>query len=107
MSLSTHVLDTAAGTPAVGLHYRLSDSGGADLASGVTDSDGRAPDLAAVALAAGVYRLHFDTGAYHRAAGVSGFYPEAVVCFEVTDPVAHHHVPLILSPFGYSTYRGS
>ena len=54
-----------------------------------------------------MYHLHFDTGAYHRAAGVSGFYPEAVVCFEVTDPAAHHHVPLILSPFGYSTYRGS
>ncbi|UVE96483.1 hydroxyisourate hydrolase [Dietzia sp. B32] len=107
MSLSTHALDTATGTPAVGLGYRLTDSAGTELASGITDADGRGPDLARVEIGAGVYRLAFDTGGYHRAAGVAGFYPEAVVCFEVTDPAAHHHVPLILSPFGYSTYRGS
>lgn len=107
MSLSTHALDTATGTPAAGLAYRLTDSAGAELAAGATDADGRAPELGGVEVGAGVYRLHFDTGAYHRAQGLHGFYPEAVMCFEVTDPAAHHHVPLILSPFGYSTYRGS
>lgn len=107
MSLSTHALDTATGTPAAGLAYRLTDSGGTELAAGATDADGRAPELGGVEVGAGVYRLHFDTGAYHRMQGLHGFYPEAVVCFEVTDPAAHHHVPLILSPFGYSTYRGS
>ncbi|MFN3338483.1 MAG: hydroxyisourate hydrolase [Dietzia sp.] len=107
MSLSTHALDTATGAPAAGLTYRLTDSAGTELATGSTDHDGRAPELAAVEIGAGVHRLAFDTGGYHHGRGVSGFYPEAVVCFEVTDPAAHHHVPLILSPFGYSTYRGS
>lgn len=114
MSISTHVLDTATGTPAVGLAYSLvradpssSDGSGAVLAAGVTDDDGRGPDLSGVAVPAGIYRMTFDTGGYQRTRGADGFYPEAVVCFEVTDPAAHHHVPLILSPFGYSTYRGS
>ncbi|AVZ40206.1 MULTISPECIES: hydroxyisourate hydrolase [unclassified Dietzia] len=107
MSLSTHALDTSTGTPAAGLAYLLTDAAGAELAAGTTDGDGRAPELGGVRIGTGVYRLHFDTGAYQRSKGVRGFYPEAVVCFEVTDPAAHHHVPLILSPFGYSTYRGS
>jgi 5-hydroxyisourate hydrolase len=107
MSLSTHALDTATGTPAAGMAYRLTDSADVELAAGATDADGRAPQLAAVEIGAGIYRLHFDTGEYHRTQGLRGFYPEAVVCFEVTDPAAHYHVPLILSPFGYSTYRGS
>lgn len=114
MSISTHVLDTATGTPAVGVAYSLvhadpdSPGGpGSILASGVTDADGRGPDLADVAVPAGIYRMVFDTGGYQRARGIEGFYPETVVCFEVTDPTAHHHIPLILSPFGYSTYRGS
>ena len=58
-------------------------------------------------LPAGVYRLTFDTGAYFAATGQSGFYPEVSVTFEITDPGAHHHVPLLLSPFAFSTYRGS
>lgn len=107
MSISTHVLDTATGSPAIGLAYSLSDESGTVLAAGVTDDDGRGPDLNLVAVPAGVYRMTFDTGAYHLSRGTTGFYPEAVVCFQVSDPSAHHHVPLILSPFGYSTYRGS
>ncbi|MDV8001495.1 hydroxyisourate hydrolase [Rhodococcus sp. IEGM 1408] len=107
MSISTHVLDTAAGSPAIGLAYSLANDSGSVIASGVTDADGRGPELNLVAVPAGVYRMTFDTGAYQLARGETGFYPEAVVCFQVTDPAAHHHVPLILSPFGYSTYRGS
>ncbi|EYT58591.1 5-hydroxyisourate hydrolase [Dietzia sp. UCD-THP] len=107
MSLSTHALDTSTGAPASGLAYLLTDAAGAVLATGTTDDDGRAPELGGVEIGAGVYRLHLDTGAYQRSKGLRSFYPEAVVCFEVTDPAAHHHVPLILSPFGYSTYRGS
>jgi 5-hydroxyisourate hydrolase len=75
--------------------------------SAATDADGRARDLLAGPLQAGRYRLTFDTGAYFRAAGVTAFYPDVSVHFEVTDPGEHHHVPLLLSPFGYSTYRGS
>jgi len=107
MSLTSHVLDARRGMPAAGVRLRLTDGSGAVLAEAVTDDDGRAPGLGAVDLPAGVYRLSFDTGAYFRECGIAGFYPEAVVCFEVTDAVAHHHVPLVLAPFAYSTYRGS
>jgi 5-hydroxyisourate hydrolase len=74
-----------------------------------TATDGRAANLApaGAGFAAGTYRLVFDTGAYFQALGVAGFYPEVVVVFEVRDPAEHHHVPLLLSPYGYSTYRGS
>ncbi len=110
--LTTHVLDTARGLPAVGLALRLeardADGRFAVLASAVTDADGRAPDLVAPgALEAGVYRMIFDTGAWFAGRGEQGFYPEVTVLFEVTEPARHHHVPLLLSPFGYSTYRGS
>ncbi|WP_300009940.1 hydroxyisourate hydrolase [Pseudonocardia sp.] len=105
MTLSTHVLDATSGRPAVGLAVRLA-CGGAVLARAVTDRDGRVrdgfPDLAA-----GTYTLTFDTGGYFAATGQQGFYPEVAVTFAVTDPGSHHHVPLLLSPFAYSTYRGS
>jgi 5-hydroxyisourate hydrolase len=106
MSLSTHVLDAAYGRPAAGVAVRLTTVGGDELAEAVTDDDGRVPQLAAD-LPEGTYRLTFDTGTYFAATGRQGFYPEVVVTFTVTDAGQHHHVPLLLSPFAYSTYRGS
>jgi 5-hydroxyisourate hydrolase len=96
-TLSTHVLDTAAGRPAAGVPVTLSDTDGATLADAVTDADGRVGSLGGE-LASGTYRLRF---------GVDGpFYPEVVVAFTIAVD-EHHHVPLLLSPYGYSTYRGS
>jgi 5-hydroxyisourate hydrolase len=107
MSLSTHVLDAACGRPAVGVGVRLDAlPGGELLAETRTDDDGRVRNLAAD-LSAGSYRITFDTGGYFAATGQQGFYPEVVVTFVVADPGEHHHVPLLLSPFAYSTYRGS
>jgi 5-hydroxyisourate hydrolase len=96
-SLSTHVLDTAAGLPAQGIAIRLETRGGDLLDEGVTDADGRIAALGGE-LAAGDYALRFATG------GV--FFPEVVVVFTISDD-RHHHVPVLLSPYGYSTYRGS
>ncbi|WP_420120509.1 hydroxyisourate hydrolase [Nakamurella sp.] len=112
MSLSTHVLDAGLGRPAEGVPIRLTRSGdpAPALFSAVTDSDGRHRHQDAgkdVPLAAGIYDLTFDTGAYFAASGQSGFYPKVTVTFEITDVTAHHHVPLLLSPFAFSTYRGS
>ncbi|MFC6085703.1 hydroxyisourate hydrolase [Sphaerisporangium aureirubrum] len=107
MSLSTHVLDAMLGRPAEGVAVRL-ERDGRVVGEGVTDGDGRLRDwLPDGEPGAGVYRLVFGTGAYFAAAGVDAFYPEVVVTFAVADPTAHHHVPLLLSPFAYSTYRGS
>jgi 5-hydroxyisourate hydrolase len=108
-SLSTHVLDTSAGRPAEGVRVTLEAADGTPLATGVTDADGRVGDLAAD-LASGDHRIRFDTGAWFAAHGVAAFYPEVVVAFTVTagqDGDEHYHVPLLLNPFGYSTYRGS
>jgi 5-hydroxyisourate hydrolase len=104
MSLSTHVLDAALGRPAAGVAVRLEREGSV-VAEAVTDADGRVRELGE--LAAGVHRLTFDTGAYFAASGRDAFYPEVTVAFTVTDPDEHHHVPLLLSPYAYSTYRGS
>jgi 5-hydroxyisourate hydrolase len=109
-TLSTHVLDAASGQPAVGVRVRLErrdGDGWQRLGEAVTDDDGRARDLAPGALDAGVHRLVFATGAYFAATGQTGFYPEVPVVFEVTDTGRHYHVPLLLSPFAFSTYRGS
>ena len=105
-TLSTHVLDTSRGRPAVGLRVALESATGDRLAEAVTDGDGRAGDLAPGDLAPGTYRLRFDSGAWFAARGVEGFYPEVVVAFDLVGD-EHSHVPLLLSPFGYSTYRGS
>jgi 5-hydroxyisourate hydrolase / 2-oxo-4-hydroxy-4-carboxy-5-ureidoimidazoline decarboxylase len=106
-TISTHVLDTSLGRPAEGVPVVLQQvDGGATLGSGNTDSDGRVKDLAGGPLAPGVYRLEFDTAAYFAATSRASFYPEVSVVFRVVDG-SHHHVPLLLSPFGYSTYRGS
>ena len=109
--VTSHVLDTSSGHPASGLAITLSRSeGGAwtRLQQTTTDGDGRAADLVpGQLLAAGVYKLHFATGAYYSARAVETFYPYAEVVFNVTDPEAHYHVPLLINPFGYTTYRGS
>jgi 5-hydroxyisourate hydrolase len=105
VSLSTHVLDATLGIPAAGVAVRLAHDG-TTLAEAVTDEDGRVRELGALA-AVGAYQVTFDTGAYFAASGQQGFYPEVTIAFTVTDPAAHHHVPLLLSPYAYSTYRGS
>ncbi len=107
-SLSTHVLDTSAGRPAAGLRVTLESADGVVVASGVTDADGRVGSLAGD-LPDGDHRIRFDTGAWFAEQGVAAFYPEVVVAFTVAgdEPGEHFHVPLLLSPYGYSTYRGS
>ena len=107
--ITTHVLDTARGCPAAGVPVLLERAVDADwtaIGRGTTDADGRANDLTS-APQEGRYRLTFDTGAYFRATGQEGFYPEVSVTFAVQSGQDHYHVPLLLSPFGYSTYRGS
>jgi 5-hydroxyisourate hydrolase len=116
VSVSTHVLDAAIGRPAAGMAVRLeaAEQGGwAALALAHTDRDGRVREAFAAAgdapgPAAGTYRLVFDTAGYFAGRGVKEFfYPEVVLCFAIADAEAHYHVPLLLSPFAYSTYRGS
>ena len=105
MSVSTHVLDSVAGRPAVGIAVRLL----ADeevLAEGVTDRDGRCR-LAEGATGPGTHRLVFATGPWFAEQGRDTFDPEVVLAFVVHEPGEHHHVPLLLAPFAYSTYRGS
>lgn len=105
MSLvTTHVLDTARGVPAAGIPVVLTDAAGATVATGSTDGDGRVRELGPEELPAGTYRLVFDTAAY---LGPDGFFPEVTVSFRISEPARHHHVPVLLSPFSYSTYRGS
>ena len=105
MSVSTHVLDSVLGRPAAGIAVRL--LAGEDLvAEGVTDSDGRCR-LTEDVTAAGAHRLVFATGPWFAAQDRAAFYPEVVLTFDVREPAEHHHVPLLLAPFAYSTYRGS
>jgi len=110
--LTTHVLDTAQGKPANDIEIILSkrnlDGNWKDLSSGKTNSDGRIADLLEkdYKMEPGVYRLEFKTGDYFKREGLKAFYPWANIIFEVTDD-SHYHVPLLLNPFGYSTYRGS
>ncbi|HXC81265.1 MAG TPA: hydroxyisourate hydrolase [Trebonia sp.] len=127
MTVSTHVLDAMAGRPAGGVTVSLSrlDPGGTEnggggggagvatggeerwvpVGTGETDADGR--HRFGVPAGAGVYRLTFGSGAYFAALGISTFYPFVTITFEAADGTGHYHVPLLLSPFGYSTYRGS
>lgn len=105
MSVSTHVLDSVTGRPAAGMTVQLLDAEG-PVASGTTDADGRCR-LAEGATAAGPHRLVFGTGEWSAGQGRETFYPEVVLTFAVREPADHHHVPLLLAPFGYSTYRGS
>lgn len=108
--ITTHVLDTSRGRPAAGVPVvleRAVDSGWQSVGHGTTDADGRVGDLLLSAPEDGRYRLTFDTSVYFRAVGEAGFYPEVSVNFVVENGGGHYHVPLLLSPFGYSTYRGS
>ncbi|MBC8073304.1 MAG: hydroxyisourate hydrolase [Deltaproteobacteria bacterium] len=109
--LTTHVLDTSTGRPARGVEVRLElqvPGGWHELARARTDDDGRVRGLLeAGALETAVYRLHFASGEYFASDGRECFYPEIAIEFAITRPGEHHHVPLLLSPFGYSTYRGS
>jgi 2-oxo-4-hydroxy-4-carboxy-5-ureidoimidazoline decarboxylase len=110
--LTTHVLDTSLGRPAAGVAVTLERrEAGAfiEVGRGHTDADGRCRELLpkGVSLQSAVYRLTFDTAAYFGERGTPSFYPQVSVLFEVREPAQHHHVPLLLSPFGYSTYRGS
>ena len=105
MSVSTHVLDSVLGRPAVGVAVRR--FAGEDLiAEGVTDTDGRCR-LAEGTTAPGAHRMVFATGPWWTEQGRDTFYPEVVLTFDVRHPAEHHHVPLLLAPFAYSTYRGS
>lgn len=110
--LTTHVLDTMHGRPASGLSLRLR-RGGETLADAVTNLDGRldAPLLVGAAMTPGAYRLEFDVGEYFRDLGVAqaepAFLETVAVEFGIADPAAHYHVPLLVSPYAYSTYRGS
>ena len=108
--ITTHVLDAVQGLPAAGIAVQLSalrEGQWQLLADAVTDADGRAKQLGPEAVPAGTYRLRFDTGAYFASSGTATFFPEALLTFVVDDEKRHYHVPLLLSPFAYSTYRGS
>ena len=113
MTLSTHVLDATTGRPAAGVQVRLErgdHEGWVPTGQGQTDADGRlrlAGQGAAAGYDPGVYRITFGTGAYYTARGSASFYPEVTITFEMTARDEHYHVPLLLSPYAYSTYRGS
>ena len=125
-AISTHVLDIAAGCPAAGMRVRLERAAAArpdgheEIAAAITDADGRIAGLGPDVILSGTYRLIFDTGGYlarqagygqsstgDTGAGNGAFFPEVTVTFAVSDGREHYHVPLLMSPFGYSTYRGS
>jgi 5-hydroxyisourate hydrolase len=110
--ITTHVLDTARGRPAAGVPVVLEferDGRWVHVGRSVTNHDGRAKDLvpADAPVVAGRYRLTFDASEYQAASGAKTFFPSVAVVFDVTNPDEHHHVPLLLSPHGYTTYRGS
>ena len=109
--ITTHILDTSRGCPAAGVHVELHRKVGESwiaAGEGRTDSNGRCNTLMGDAqLEAGTYRLVFHTGAYFQARNTETFYLDIPILFEVREPSAHYHVPLLISPFGYSTYRGS
>lgn len=107
MGITTHVLDTSRGRPAAGVPVALERLEGNDwifLGRSETDADGRCRTLMESAPQPGLYRLTFGTGIYF---GANTFFPEVMIAFEVRDEAEHYHVPLLVSPFGYTTYRGS
>ncbi len=107
--ITTHILDTTLGRPARGVPIALErQSGWTPVAAGHTDDDGRLKTLTPPGpVEPGIYRLRFDTQHYFTATGTRGFYPFVEVVFDIVDGAAHYHVPLLLNPWGYSTYRGS
>ncbi len=115
LSISTHVIDTGIGRPAAGIRVQLEWRGGPGgndwrvVASGEANGDGRVPNLVpeGAAIAPGEFRLTFDTRRYFAASSTATLYPAISIVFEVAAGQTHYHVPLLLSPFGYTTYRGS
>ena len=105
--VTTHVLDATAGRPAAGVAVTLATIDGESIATGVTNDDGRVADLGPDRLEPGDYRIDFRTGEYFAGNGAETFYPKVTICFSTSSEQAHYHVPLLLSPFAYSTYRGS
>ena len=109
--ITTHVLDTSLGRPVAGVPVSLlirEAAGFRELSQGVTDADGRLRELLpSYPLQAATYQLVFEVAGYFRAAARAAFFERVTLEFHVADPSEHHHVPLLLSPFGYSTYRGS
>ena len=111
--ITTHILDVASGLPAAGisvtLERRTHGSGWETVATAMTNADGRIDNLnpAKEAFLTGHYRLHFDSGPYFALRNVESFFPQITISFVVKDAEQHYHVPLLLSPFGYTTYRGS
>jgi len=111
MGLSTHILDTNLGRPAVDVKLLLAelrDGIWTELAEGTTDADGRCKTLLGERpLEAATYKIHFDTAAYYAAQNLTGLYPFVEIAFTITDPAQHYHIPLLLTANGYTTYRGS
>ncbi|EXF25678.1 5-hydroxyisourate hydrolase [Nesterenkonia sp. AN1] len=105
--ITTHVLDTSTGTPAAGIQVTLRGPQQQQIATGTTDADGRVGDLGPESLTPGTYELVFATGEHFEARGVEHFFPQVSLAFSVEAAAEHYHVPLLLSPFGYTTYRGS
>ena len=110
--ITTHILDTSAGRPATGVPvslWRRHDDSFASMGQGETDSDGRIASglIDSSEFRPGQYQLRFETAAYFSAAGVDSFYPRVIIDFLVSAEDEHYHVPLLIAPFGYSTYRGS
>ena len=105
--ISAHVLDAAAGRPAAGVAVRLADADGRVVAQSQTDADGRVADLGPERLDPGAYQVIFGSGAYFAAQGVDCFHPSVTVLFDVLADQKHYHIPLLLSPYSYTTYRGS
>ncbi|MEO7456636.1 MAG: hydroxyisourate hydrolase [Gemmatimonadaceae bacterium] len=107
-TISTHVLDTSLGAPAAGIAVTLhARNGSKELGRGTTNADGRVTSFGDVAIAAGSYRLCYDVAPYFASSRRASFYAEICIAFEVAAEAQHYHVPLLLAPFGYSTYRGS
>jgi 5-hydroxyisourate hydrolase len=110
MGISTHILDTSRGRPAEGVDVvleRQQGDGFVVVTRGATDADGRVKGLVTGAPEPGTWRIRFDTGGYHRGLGVDGFYPYVEIVFLTTSAAEHYHVPLLINPYGFSTYRGS
>ena len=108
--VTTHVLDATSGRPAAGIAVTLdrqTGTGWQEVARGRTDADGRISDFGPEDLKPDHYRVTFAVGPYFSDSGQATFYPEVMIQFRIDDPAAHYHVPLLLSPYAYSTYRGS
>eukprot|EP00048_Salpingoeca_helianthica_P001966 m.53380 g.53380 ORF g.53380 m.53380 type:complete len:132 (+) comp11823_c0_seq1:1170-1565(+) len=108
--ITTHILDTARGRPAANVPialFRLDGATWKQIGAGATNADGRCPNLMSEPLTAGRFRIEFDTEHYFNSLHTTGFYPYVHIVFDIRSPTEHYHVPLLLSDYSYSTYRGS